>query len=96
MSNTKPCSECEHYDPILRGAQETRMGWCVKKSLYPYRDSPGQVTPAKAQRVNDPDAPAEPHIVSAAGVVPGCTEFAPKKQKPSKADLMAKALGGKR
>lgn len=95
MSNTKPCKECEHYDPILRGMQETRSGWCVKKSLYPHKDSPGQVTPAHAQRVADPIAPAQPHIVEGSGVVAACTDFLGKKQKLTKAELLAKA-GGKR
>ena len=96
MSNTRPCKECEHYDPILRGMQETRQGWGGRKSLYPAKDSPGQVTPAHAVRVSDPDAPAQPHIVQGLDILPGCTLFQPRKQKLSKAELLAKATGGKR
>lgn len=93
MANANPCKTCEHYDPILRGMKETAQGWCVKRSLYPYRDSPGQVTPANAQRVANPNDPASPHLVEGAGVRSDCLLFQARKPRVSKADLMAQATG---
>ena len=96
-SNDKPCQLCDHYDPILRGVKPTSMGWCARRSLYPYMDSPGQVTPTNARRVANPEDPAQPVIVNADQVVPACQTYAPRRQKVSKEALLAAALNpGKR
>ena len=92
MSNTKQCSECDHYDPILRGMNETSSGWCVKRSLYPHMDSKGQVTPANAERVPNPTDPAKPYIVARTQVKADCTLYAIKKKRQSKKELMALAM----
>ncbi len=91
--NTHPCSACAHYDSILRGVKPTADGWCVKRSLYPYIDSPGQRTPLGAVRVTDPAARAKPHIVQGAQVQPNCLTFTPRKSKLSKDELLARAKG---
>lgn len=91
--NTKTCGDCEHYDPILRGTRPTPRGWCAKKSVYPYMDSPGQVTPQGVQRVPNPEDPAKPVIVEQRQVKADCTLFTVRRSKMSKADLIAKALG---
>jgi hypothetical protein len=93
--NTQPCNLCQHFDPIQRGAKPTAHGRCVKRSLYPYIDSPGQQRPADAQRVTDPNEPARIHVVVGTGVQSTCLFFTPKKGKATKADLMAKAKGKK-
>lgn len=93
MANDKKCSDCDAYDPILHGMKETRSGWCVKRSLYPFQDSKGQITPAGAQRVTDPTAPAQPYIVAGAGIKQDCTLFTIKKKRPDKKDLLAAAMG---
>lgn len=87
----QPCNTCAHYDPILRGTKPTRLGWCVKKSVYPHTDSPGQVTPANAQRAANPDDLAKPHLVEGTGVQKACMLYTPKQNKPTKADLLSKA-----
>lgn len=88
--NTKRCSECEHYDPVLRGMKPTKYGWCVKRSLYPYADSQGQITPSHATRVARPEDPAKPHLVEGNAVVAHCTLFQIRRAKPTKAELMSK------
>lgn len=93
MSNTKSCGTCEHYDPILRGMKSTANGWCVKKSVYPHQDSPGQVTPPSAIRVSSPEEPAKPCIVQGAGIQAGCTLYMIRRNKSSKQDLLAQAMG---
>jgi len=91
----KPCSTCEHFDPILRGTKDTRLAWCAKRSLYPYKDSPGQVTPPQAQRVGSPQDPAQPFLVRRDETRAECALYMPRKSKLNKAELMAKALGSK-
>lgn len=95
-SNNKPCETCDHYDPILRGTKPTTMGWCARRSLYPYADSPGQVTPPNAQRVANPEDPARPIIVQAKQIVPACQTYVPKRAKLTKADMLAAAVSGKK
>lgn len=95
MANDKKCSDCDAYDPILHGMKETRMGWCVKRSLYPYMDSAGQVTPPGAQRVTRAEDPAKPYIVEKDGIKQDCNLYTIKKKKPEKKDLLAAAMGSK-
>lgn len=94
--NPNPCGQCDHFDPVLRGTKPTRWGWCTPKSLYPYSDSPGQVTPASAQRVPHPDMPAEPKIVQVLGNEPHCGLYKIKTKKPTKQELLAAAVSGKK
>lgn len=94
MANTKPCNECDHYDVILRGTKDTANGWCSKYSVYPAKDSPGQVTPKNARRMSDHEAPAQPVIVKGLNVISTCTGFVQKRSKASKAELLAQAVQG--
>lgn len=91
MANTLPCSGCKHYDPILKGMKPTPRGWCVKKSLYPHRDSPGQQTPEGAQRVGPDELLAKPYIVEGKGVQKACTTYTPMPPARTKAGLQAAA-----
>jgi hypothetical protein len=93
MANTLPCSGCKHYDPILKGMKPTPRGWCVKKSLYPHRDTPGQVTPDGARRVGPDETLAKPYIVDAASVQTACTTYVAKPPAKTKAGLQALAKG---
>lgn len=93
MANTLPCSSCKHYDPILKGVKPTPRGWCVKKSLYPARDTPGQVTPEGAQRVGPDETLAKPYIVDAKSVQAACTTHTPVLPTRTKAGLQALAKG---
>lgn len=102
MLNSKPCHECQHYDPIMRGnnrgLKETKWAWCAKHSVYPMTEGPGQKFPAGVQRMTDPDKPAKPKIVQRGQVVSGCGHFQPRKAVLSKADLLQKVKaqqGGK-
>lgn len=77
MSNTIPCGKCKFYDAILRGAEkETKRGWCMKRSKYPFREGPGQVFPEGVERVAAGQL-AEPFIVRGKQVLPGCPYVAP-------------------
>lgn len=96
MANTSPCSDCQFYDPILKGMQPTPRGWCVKKSLYPFRDSPGQQTPPNAKRVASMADLAKPHIVEGKKVVADCNQYAKLVARKSKAELQKLARGGKK
>lgn len=95
---THACSTCAHYDPILKGQKPTTQGWCVKKSLYPAVDSPGQVTPPGARRVAAGTDLAEPYIVAATAVKPGCMDHTPKPVPKTKDELrrLAHQNGAKR
>ncbi len=95
MPNDKKCSDCDAYDPILHGMKGTKSGWCVKRSLYPYMDSAGQVTPPDAKRVENPEDPAKPYIVQGSGIKQDCNLYTIKKKKPEKKDLLAAAMGTK-
>jgi hypothetical protein len=90
--NSAECGQCDHFDPVLRGTKRTNWGWCAIKSIYPFNDSPGQVTPGGVKRVLGRDEPAEPKIVELKGIEPHCTLYKIKTKKPDKAALMAQAL----
>lgn len=87
-TNDKPCNTCDFFDPIIRARKETIWGWCAKKSIYPYKEGPGQVFPAKVNRVDSPDKRAKPKIVRQNQIVTGCPYYKPRKNKPNKADLL--------
>lgn len=72
MANTIPCGKCQSYDVIIRGAdKETKRGWCVKRSKYPYMEGPGQVFPEGVERVEAGQL-AQPFIVQGKQVFPSC------------------------
>lgn len=95
MSNTNPCGTCRHYDPILHGMKATARGWCAKKSLYPAKDSPGQVTPKGAARVDSGES-AKPYLVKRDAVESQCPHFALPKKNMTPTELAAKAFGDKK
>jgi hypothetical protein len=77
MANTILCGKCKFYDTIIRGAEkETKRGWCMKRSKYPFREGPGQVFPEGVERV-DVGQLAVPFIVRGKQVFPGCPYAAP-------------------
>ena len=90
--NDKACGQCDHFDPVLRGKKPTQWGWRAIKSVYPFNDSPGQVTPGGVKRVLNVDEPAKPKIVTVKGLEPHCALYKIKTKKPDKADLIAAAL----
>lgn len=97
MYNDKPCGECKHYDPIMKGDprgghKETSRGWCSKKSKYPHTEGPGQKFPAGAVRVGEGEL-AQPKIIQSAEVVSNCKTFSKGAPQQSKADLI-KSLKG--
>ena len=78
MNNLK-CSECKYYAPIKSGRSKNSFhGWCSVKSLYPFKEGPGQVFPPGVRRVESPDTPAKPEIVEGAKVVKNCTQVKKK------------------
>jgi hypothetical protein len=72
--NELPCGKCLNYDPVLGpGEKNTRKGWCIKRSKYPFMEGPGQVFPKGAQRVEKGQL-AEPYIVREKQVVATCAD----------------------
>ena len=77
MSNTLPCGKCAHYDPLLgSNEKDTGMGWCAKRSQYPYKEGPGQVFPAGVSRVAFGEL-ARPFITKKGDVVVSCEHTRP-------------------
>lgn len=77
--NTTKCKDCRFFDPIDTGrTKEPKHGWCAARSIYPTKESVGQVFPPGVKRMTDPTKPAKPVIVSANGVVVHCSEVQPK------------------
>lgn len=70
----KPCSTCQHYDPILRGTNEGRHGRCAVKSTYPAKEQSGQVFPSGVKR-EAPGVLAKPVIVTGDGIESACTLY---------------------
>lgn len=71
--NDLPCGQCKNYDPILGpDERETRRGWCIPRSKYPFQEGPGQVFPAGVARVSKGNL-AEPYIVKKDYVHPMCS-----------------------
>ncbi len=94
--NKNMCGECDHFDPVIRGMKETQWGWCSKKSVYPHKDAPGQVSPKGVARVENPEDLAKPHMVQKKDVKKGCTLYTIKKKKPTKAELLKAATTPKK
>lgn len=93
--NDKKCSNCKHYDPILKGnprggLKETPRGWCAKFSLYPYKEGPGQKFPEGVTRVTSPTDRASPKIVHKDEIVPNCSAFIAQSTPNTKAGLIDK------
>jgi hypothetical protein len=75
MANTLRCSECKYFDPVTPPKGHTAShGWCVARSLYPFKEGPGQVFPPSARRVDSPEKLAKPVIVRTDEVVAACPQ----------------------
>ena len=75
--NTLKCKDCKNYDVIRSGKTKTpRHGWCSVKSVYPFKEGPGQVFPDGVRRVASATTPAKPEIVAGDGIVSNCTRVA--------------------
>jgi hypothetical protein len=71
--NSRPCKECVHYDPIIRGDKRvTRRGWCAARSEYPTLEPEGRLFPPGVRRVAAGEL-ARPFIVVGRDIVPHCT-----------------------
>lgn len=71
----KPCNQCSHYDPILKGkGKQGRHGRCAVRSTYPAIEQRGQVFPPGVKR-EEPGILAKPYIVKGADVNVPCTLF---------------------
>jgi hypothetical protein len=70
----KPCKDCQHYDPIIRGTTPGNHGRCAVQSTYPATEQKGQVFPAGVTREAPGDL-AKPVIVVGREIVKGCTLF---------------------
>jgi hypothetical protein len=83
--NDTPCGRCAFYDPLLgSGGKDTEMGWCAKRSVYPFQEGPGQVFPLGVERVAS-KALAKPFIVKKGQVVSACPFV-----RPTNEDLVAR------
>lgn len=98
MLNEKPCDDCQHFDPVIRGKKPTNWGWCAKKSVYPKKQGPGQIFPMGVKRVANGADPAQPYMVKKGKVVTNCVEYRLRLPGPSKQDLIKElqTRGGKR
>lgn len=78
----KPCNQCQHYDPILKGkGKPGRHGRCAVKSTYPALEQRGQVFPLGVKR-EAPGALAKPYIVMGSTVNVPCLLFRAKPLAP--------------
>jgi hypothetical protein len=85
--NQTPCGRCCFYDPLLGSkGRDTQMGWCMKRSEYPFREGPGQVFPPNVTRVAEGQL-AKPFIVKKGQIVGPC-QFV----RPTNDDLVAKKI----
>ena len=85
MTNTLPCGKCRFYDIILGSYEkETKRGWCMKRSKYPYKEGPGQVFPPNVERVEEGQL-AQPFIVKGNHVISVCTFAETADQNPREA-----------
>jgi hypothetical protein len=80
----KPCAQCFHYDPIIRGTREARHGRCAMKSVYPTVEQPGRSFPAGVKRA-EPGELAEPEIVVGHEIIKTCNLFRARPQAPAPA-----------
>lgn len=78
--NNKPCGSCTHYFAIKNALDRkgsptfANHGWCVKRSLFPHVEQPGQEFPANAERAKEGDL-ASPYIVHSDEIKHGCPDF---------------------
>lgn len=80
MPNALPCGECAFYDAIAGSkGKDVKMGWCAKRSRYPFKEGPGKVFPPEVQRVAEGQS-AKPYIVYKLRTLDFCT-FVQKKKK---------------
>ena len=94
--NDQPCETCNHFDPILRGNpagghKETNSAWCSKRSVYPFKEGPGQVFPDGVARVESGATLAKPFIVKKGQIESTCKMYQLKRARPSKAQLLEMA-----
>lgn len=94
MFNDKPCGTCKFYDPIMKGAPKgglvkTRRGWCMKYSLYPHKEGPGQKFPSDVTRVKEGER-AKPKIVKNTEVVSNCEYYSERTQAADQQALIRK------
>lgn len=76
--NTVKCKDCKNYDQIKGGKVKSKHGWCIVKSVYPFKDSIGQVAPPNARRVTSAEMPSRPEIVEGEKVISNCYLVNPK------------------
>jgi hypothetical protein len=77
--NKVKCKDCRHYDTIRSGqTKNPQHGWCAAKSIYPFKESVGQVFPLNVKRRESAEIPAKPEIVTGAGVVANCSQVSAK------------------
>ena len=71
--NTVKCKDCRHYDVIRSGKTKApKHGWCAARSIYPFKEGPGQIFPPGVQRVAAEGMHPTPEIVTGNSVVPNC------------------------
>lgn len=71
----KPCNQCQHYDPIIRGKdKQGKHGRCAAKSTYPATEQKGQVFPPGVARAPDGEL-CKPVIVIGTEIVATCDLF---------------------
>lgn len=74
-----PCNDCANYDPIVgRESKLTGFGHCVPRSIYPFKEGPGQTFPKDATRVTSPTGLPKLEVVRATEVKPACPLFRSK------------------
>ena len=77
--NKVKCKDCRHYDTIRSGqTKNPQHGWCAVRSIYPFKESVGQVFPPGVRKQPSEDIPAKPEIVTGAGIVANCSKVAAK------------------
>jgi hypothetical protein len=78
--NTLKCKDCRHYDTIRSGqSKNPQHGWCAARSIYPMHEEIGGPTfPPGVQRMDRPDVPAKPEIVSGSSVATHCMKASSK------------------
>jgi hypothetical protein len=77
--NTHACGTCAKFDQMVGPRNKKQdFGWCAARSVYPFREGPGQVFPPGVKRVDDPAKPAKPLIVFQNRVDAGCVFHTPK------------------
>jgi len=77
--NTVKCKDCRHYDVIRSGKTKTpKHGWCAARSIYPFKENPGQIFPLGVRRVAEEGMLPTPEIVAGNSVIPNCPKVSAK------------------